>query len=145
MTNDNQPTHKMSARLPTSQDRRKILLVDTNHATFARLRLILNEVAPEQYTVEWANRFRLGVTQMRRKKYDLCLVATRLGYRSGHEFIETSQELRPDLPLIMLEDSTAAEPDHIDEPVWDSLNLDRLHPQVLCNSLREACVTRPEA
>lgn len=141
-TIDTQPTDEMSARLPTPQDRRKILLVDPNHATFLRLRLILDEAAPEQYTVEWANRFRLGVTQMRRKNYDLCLVASRLGCRSGYDFVETSQQFRPELPLIMLEQEDDRESDTLNEPVWDSLDLDRLHPRVLCNSLREACVIR---
>ncbi|MGB0579920.1 MAG: hypothetical protein ACPGVU_09490 [Limisphaerales bacterium] len=81
---------------------------------------------------------------MRRKKYDLCLVASHLGYRSGHEFIETSQQMRPETPLIILENNCAADSDRWDEPVWNSLDLDRLHPEVLCNSLREACVTRVE-
>jgi hypothetical protein len=136
----------MSAKLPTTENHRKILLVEPSHETFVRLILLLDEAARNEYSMDWATTFRFGTSLLHRNEYDLCLVGTQLGFHTGQEFIEATARIRPELPLILLEKDRANAPDHdIAKPAWDSLDLERLDSQLLFNSLREACSTRSSA
>ncbi len=136
----------MSAKLQTTDSHRKILLVEPNHETFVRLILLLDEAARDDYSMDWAATFRFGTSLLQRNNYDLCLVGSRLGFHTGHEFIEAATQISPDLPLILLEKESEYAPETgVTEPVWDSLDLERLDSQVLFNSLREACNSRAQA
>lgn len=133
-------TDIMSARLTNDPNRKRILLVEPNHEVFVRLMILIDEMAGEGYSLDWAASFRFGTSLLRRNTYDICLVASQLGFQTGREFVTAAKEIRSQIPIIMLDHPEAPEleSDPIDEHVWDRLKLDQLSGQLLSSTLREA-------
>lgn len=85
-----------------TQPRLRILLVDTDRDIFTHLTLLLDEIAPRQFTLGWAQTYAFAETAMRRQPYELCLVSTRIGHRSGNELAKHLRTNYPRTPVIML-------------------------------------------
>jgi hypothetical protein len=135
----------MSARSNGNADRKRILLVEPDHEIFVRLMILIDETAGEHYTLDWAASYRFGTSLLQRNHYDICLVAAQLGFQSGRDFVASAKDLKPDVPIIMLEDRPGAvvETEPGDEHLWDRLRLDQLSGQVLFSTLREAATSSP--
>ena len=134
----------MSAKLSPTDGRKRILLVEPNHEVFVRLMILVDEIAGDSYSVDWAASLRFGTSLLQRNDYDICLVASQIGFQTGREFVAAAKELKPELPIIMLDhpDNSAPETELVEEQLWDRLRLDQLSVQLLSNTLREA-VMRP--
>jgi DNA-binding NtrC family response regulator len=129
----------MTAKLaPTIKKR--ILLVEPKHETFVRLILLLDEVVPQHYTMDWAATYRFGTSLLERNEYDVCLVGTQLGFHNGLEFVNSAHAVAPDIPCIMLQEEDMADAlfEATGNQMWDCLQLHKLSPQILYRSLRDA-------
>ena len=134
----------MSAQLTNKPDRKRILLVDPNHEVFVRVMILIDDIAADEYALDWAASFRFGTSLLKRNRYQTCLVASNLGFQTGREFANTARAIAPEVPLIMLENPGSSPPAHEpgDEHLWDRLRLDQMTAQLLCNTLREASMQR---
>jgi DNA-binding NtrC family response regulator len=133
----------MTAKLaPTIKKR--ILLVEPKHETFVRLILLLDEVVPQQYTMDWAATYRFGTSLLERNEYDVCLVGTQLGFHNGLEFVNSAPAVGADVPCIMLQEEGVADAlfEAAEDQMWDCLEMKKLSPQILYRSLRDAVRNR---
>jgi DNA-binding NtrC family response regulator len=130
----------MSAKTTSFPERKRILLVEPNHEVLVRLMILIDEIAGDAYAMDWAASMRFGTSLLQRNDYDVCLVASQIGFQTGREFVRAAKELKPAIPVIMLEhpDTTALESDPVEEQLWDRLRMDQLSVQLLSNTLREA-------
>ena len=120
-----------------AQPRLQVLLADTDHDFFVRLTLLLDEIAPRRFVLHWAVTYGFAVTTMRRQQFDLCLVSSQIGHRSGSDLVTHIKANAPDLPVIMLtsgEEMSDAPPTQS----LDCLDRNRLTPEMLRQAIRDA-------
>ncbi|MBI5799482.1 MAG: response regulator [Verrucomicrobia bacterium] len=86
----------------TAQPRLRILLADADPDFFAEVTLLLDEIAPRRFVPVWAQTYAFAVTAMRRQPYDLCLVSSHIGHRSGSELARHLRANYFKTPVIML-------------------------------------------
>jgi len=130
----------MSAHTPfTKRTRNELLLVVPRHDIYVRLMMLVNEAAPDVYTIDWAATHRFAISLIRRNAYDICLVGSRVGSQTGIEFAREANKLCSNLPVIQLSDDSEVAQDTIEcNKLWDRLDLEKLSPRLLGDSLREA-------
>ena len=119
------------------QPRLHVLLADPDHDFFARVSLLLDEAAPRRHTVQWASSYAFAVGTVRRHPYDLCLVSSQIGRRSGNDLIAHYRTHHPELPAIMLVGGGEM-PDPCGPAPVDCLDRDRLTPEMLRRAIRDA-------
>ncbi len=132
----NQPTLlNMTPNL--APPRMRLLLADSDHEFFARMILLLDEVAPRRFVLEWASTYGFAVSLMRRQRFDLCLASSRIGHRSGTDLVADMRVHGCLTPVILLatEDEMNDSPES--QPV-DWLDRNRLSPEMLRQAIRDA-------
>ena len=120
-----------------TQPRLRILLVDTDRDIFTHLTLLLDEIAPRRFTLGWAQTYAFAETAQRRQPYELCLVSTRIGHRSGNELARHLRTTYPRTPVIMLTGSEELlEPGEFER--LDCLDRQHLTATMLRQTLQDA-------
>lgn len=120
-----------------AQPRLRLLLADSDHEFFARMLLLLDEIAPRRFVLEWASTYGFAVSLMRRQQFDLCLASSRIGHRRGSDLVADLKAYGCATPVILLAtddemcDSPAAQP-------IDWLDRNRLSPDMLRRAIRDA-------
>ncbi|PAW85238.1 MAG: hypothetical protein B9S33_10185 [Pedosphaera sp. Tous-C6FEB] len=85
-----------------AQPRLRILLVDTDYDFFTKVTLLLHELAPRRFVLEWASSYTFATNILRRQRFDLCLVSSRVGHRSGGDLLRHLAANYPGTPAILL-------------------------------------------
>ncbi|MEN9572556.1 MAG: hypothetical protein RL514_411 [Verrucomicrobiota bacterium] len=88
--------------LNLAPERLRVLLADADHDFYTKITLFLDEVAPRRFLLEWASSYNFAVTSIRRQRFDLCLVSSYVGHRSGGDLVRHIQANAPGLPVILL-------------------------------------------
>lgn len=83
--------------------RLRVLVVDADDARAARLRALIGEMMPSA-DVSGAASFGAALDMMTADRYDVHLVASRLGGRSGVELVRAYREAAEDGPVILIAD-----------------------------------------
>lgn len=123
-------TCRNSSRIP-------LLLVDAEHEFFAKVVLLLEEMAPRTFLLEWASTYSFAVNLFRRDKFMLCFSNVRIGHRSGTDLLRDLRARGYNTPFILL----ASGEEMADSGVacaMDYLDRDRLSPEMLRLALRDA-------
>ena len=107
------------------QPRQPILFADADEDCFTRLALLMDEIAPRRFYLNWAGTYAFAVTALKRGKFPLAIVGSYVGPRSGSELLTHIRIHTPELPVIML---TRAEELVVssDRRVVECLDRDRL-------------------
>lgn len=120
-----------------AQPRLQILLADSDHDSFVQLTLLLDEIAPRRFVLQWAVTYGFAVAAMRRQQFDLCLVSSQIGHRRGSDLVTHIKANAPGLPVIMLGNSE----EMADAPATQSLDCldrNRLSSAMLRQAIRDA-------
>ncbi|KAF0177497.1 MAG: hypothetical protein FD161_2457 [Limisphaerales bacterium] len=113
------------------------MLADVEFDFFTKITLLLDEVAPRRFMLEWASTYGFGVSAMRRQPFCLCLISSHIGHRSGTDLAVHIKANYPTTPVIML----ASREEMADIPTgqpWDCLDRDRLSVEMLRRAVRDA-------
>lgn len=124
--------------------RMRLLLADSDHEFFAKIILLLDDIAPRRFVLEWASTYGFAVSLMRRHRFDLCLASSRIGHRSGSDLVPDIKAFGCETPVILL----ASSDEMCDPPSGQSLDwLDRnrLSPEMLRQAIRDASFRRGAA
>lgn len=81
--------------------RRRILLADADHDLFTQITLLLEEIAPRRFVLEWASTYGFAVSVLRRQQFDLCMVGSHIGHRSGTELVRHLRATSPRTPALL--------------------------------------------
>jgi DNA-binding NarL/FixJ family response regulator len=120
-----------------AQPRLRVLLADVDHDFFTKIMLLLDEIAPRRFVLEWASTYGFGVTVMRRQRFDLCLISSHIGHRSGTDLAIHIKANYPATPVIMLACGEELAETPAGQPV-DCLDRNRLSVEMLRQALRDA-------
>ncbi len=115
----------------------RLLLADNDHEFFARMVLLLDEVAPRRFVLEWASTYGFAVSLMRRQRFDLCLASSRIGHRSGSDLVADLKTHGCLTPVILLATDEEMSDSPGSQPV-DWLDRNRLSPDMLRQAIRDA-------
>lgn len=114
-----------------------LLLVDADHDFFAKVMLLLEEIAPRKFLLQWASTYGFAVSMIRRHQFVLCLTNVRIGHRTGTDLLMDMRARGCTTPVILLAsgeelmDSGAA-------TAMDYLDRNRLSAEMLRRALRDA-------
>lgn len=123
-------TNDDSSRIP-------LLLVDTEHEFFAKVMLLLDEIAPRRFVLEWASTYSFAVSKIRRREFILCLANVRIGHRSGTDLLMHMRARGCTTPVILLASGEElAEAGTV--TAMDYLDRNRLSAGMLRQALRDA-------
>lgn len=127
------PTHSGYSGSP----RIRILLADSDHDFFAKMVLLLDEIAPRRFVLEWASTYGFAVSLLRRQRFDLCLASSRIGHRSGRDLSADIMTHAVTTPVIVLgEPEEFADPASGQRVVW--LDRNRLTPEFLRKAMSDS-------
>lgn len=79
-----------------------ILMIDDDEDDFFLVNSLLQDVAPNQYHVEWCPTYETGIAAIERKQHALYLVDYRLGRYTGLDILRHFQHIGYEAPVIML-------------------------------------------
>lgn len=113
------------------------MLADVDHDFFAKVTLLMDEVAPRRFALEWASTYGFGVGLMRRQGFELCLISSYIGHRSGTDLAIHIKANHPAVPVIMLAGSEEMADMPAGQPV-DCLDRNRLSVEMLRPAVRDA-------
>lgn len=119
-----------------------LLLVDAEHDYFAMVMLLLEEIAPRKFLLQWASTYSFAVSLVRRHQFVLCLSNVRIGHRTGTELLLDMRARGCMTPVILL----ASGEEMMDSGApnaMDHLDRNRLTAAMLRQALRDAGC-RPE-
>ena len=114
----------------------RVLLADADHDFFTKITLLLDEVAPRQIILEWASTYGFAVTVLRRQRFDLCLVSSYVGHRSGRELVTHFKAQVPGTPFILLAGSEELFEASLAQPL-ECLDRHRLSVEMLRQAIRD--------
>ena len=114
----------------------RVLLADADHDFFSQITLLLDEVAPRRLVLDWASTYRCAVTALRRQRFDLCLVSSRIGHRSGSELVTHIKAHVPGTPVILLAGSEEMFEAPLAQPL-ECLDRHRLSVEMLRQAIRD--------
>ena len=117
-------------------------MVDSSHEFFARVILLLDEIAPRRFMLEWASTYSFAVTLLRRSQFAVCLSSSRIGHRSGADLIRAMRSMDCHTPVLLLGSSEELA-DHPAAHAYDYLDRNRLSASMLHQAIREAAARRP--
>ncbi|MFA6542951.1 MAG: hypothetical protein WCS99_00900 [Limisphaerales bacterium] len=129
---------------PDSSPRRRLLLVDTEHDFFVKITLLMEEVAPRRFVLEWASTYSFAASLLRRQRFDLCLISSRIGHRSGSDLVTEMRNRGCEAPAILLA-GTEEMAEHSGPVAADYLDRHRLSVEMLRRAVRDAVFCRGEA
>lgn len=81
---------------------KRILMIDDDEDDFFLVNSLLQEVAPEQYQLDWAHTYQKGIEAIEQKQHELYLVDYRLGQYTGLDTLRHFQQMGYEAPVIML-------------------------------------------
>ncbi len=79
-----------------------ILLIDDDEDDFLITRDLLQEIAHQQYRIDWIDSYEAGLEAMREQSHDVYLVDFRLGVQTGLDLIREASERDYTRPIILL-------------------------------------------
>ncbi|MFD2889478.1 hybrid sensor histidine kinase/response regulator [Chitinophaga cymbidii] len=79
-----------------------ILMIDDDEDDFFLVSSLLQDVAPNQYHIEWCATYEAGIAAIEQKQHVLYLVDYRLGRHTGLDILRHFQHIGYDAPVIML-------------------------------------------
>lgn len=82
--------------------KQNILMIDDDEDDFFLVNNLLQDVAPNQYQVEWCPTYETGIAAIERKQHALYLVDYRLGRYTGLDILRHFQHIGYEAPVIML-------------------------------------------
>lgn len=82
--------------------RKRILMVDDDEDDFFLVNTLLQDVAGDQYAIEWAPTYDKAIEIIEKKEHELYLVDYRLGRYTGLDILRHFQEIGHEAPVIML-------------------------------------------
>lgn len=82
--------------------RKRILMIDDDEDDFFLVNSLLQDIAPDQYALEWAPTYQKGIAAIEKKEHELYLVDYRLGQYTGIDTLRHFQEIGYEAPVIML-------------------------------------------
>jgi PAS domain S-box-containing protein len=77
-------------------------MIDDDEDDFFLVSSLLQDVAPDQYRIEWCSTYETGIEAVERKEHALYLVDYRLGKYTGLDILRHFQRIGNDAPVIML-------------------------------------------
>jgi DNA-binding NtrC family response regulator len=80
----------------------RVLLVEDNEADYILTRERLDEVSPGRFELHWVCSYDEGLTSLCSGAYDVCLLDSRLGSRSGIDILLQANETGCSIPTILL-------------------------------------------
>lgn len=119
-----------------------ILLVDAEHDYFAMVMLLLEEIAPRKFLLQWASTYGFAVSLIRRHQFVLCLSNVRIGHRTGTDLLADIRARGCKTPFILLANGEEMM-DSGTPNAMDHLDRNRLSAEMLRQALRDAGC-RPE-
>ena len=114
-----------------------VLLADVDHDFFAKVTLLLDEIAPRRFELKWASTYGFAVTATRRQKFALCLISSHVGHRSGTDLAIHIKANQPTTPGIMLGGRAELADPPAGQP-GDCLDRNRLSVEMLRQAVRDA-------
>lgn len=131
------PATLMNATPNPSPARLRLLLVDADHEFFALMMFLLDEIVPRRFVLDWASTHAFAVSLLRRQRFDLCFINTRIGHRSGLDLLLDMRAQGCTTPVILL--STGEElPEPRGGRIMDQLDRSRISAEVLRQAFRDA-------
>lgn len=131
--------------LTPAPSRARLMLADVEHDYFARMTLLLEEIAPRRFVLEWAQTHAFAVNMMRRQQFKLCLINVRLGHRSGIDLLAMMRARNYSAPVVLLASGEELEALPVSRGV-ECIDRDRLSAGLLRQVLRDALFkSDPEA
>lgn len=121
---------------PTSPLKLRVLLADADHDFFTKITLLLDEVAPRRFVLEWASTYSFAMTILRRQRFDLCLVSSHIGHRSGSDLVKHIKAHVSGTPVILLAGSEEMFEAAIAQPL-ECLDRHRLSVELLRQAVRD--------
>lgn len=115
----------------------RVLLADADHDLFIKITLLLDEIAPRRFMLEWASTYSFAVTVLRRQRFDLCLISSHVGHRSGSELVTQIKAHVPGTPVILLAGSEEMFEARLAQPL-ECLDRHRLTVEMLRQAIRDA-------
>lgn len=82
--------------------RKRILMIDDDEDDFFLVNSLLQDIAPDHYTLEWASTYQKGIAAIEKKEHELYLVDYRLGQYTGIDTLRHFHEIGYEAPVIML-------------------------------------------
>lgn len=116
--------------------RSRLMLADVEHDYFARMTLLLEEIAPRRFILEWAQTHAFAVNLMRRQPFELCLINVRLGHRSGIDLLAMMRARNYSAPVVLLASGEELEALPVSRGV-ECIDRDRLSAELLRQVLRD--------
>lgn len=117
--------------------RLRVLLADADHDFFTKITLLLEQVAPRRFVLEWASTYGFAVTVLRRQRFDLCLVSSHIGHRSGSELVAHIKATVTGTPVIVLAGSEEMFEAPLAQPL-ECLDRHRLSVEMFRQAIRDA-------
>ncbi|MEQ2008388.1 MAG: hypothetical protein ABMA26_16530 [Limisphaerales bacterium] len=114
-----------------------LLLVDAEHDYFAMVMLLLEEIAPRRFLLQWASTYGFAVSMIRRHQFALCFSNVRIGHRTGTDLLLDMRARGCMTPVIFL----ASGEEMMDSGAvhaMDYLDRNRLSGEMLRQALRDA-------
>lgn len=127
----------------SDQARVRLLVADPSQEFYVWVRLLLEEIAPRQFDVQWACTYGQTVTKLLDVPHVVCLASFQIGRRSGLELIRELRSVNCQTPVLLI-----GSPDELAELpatlAFDYLDRSRLSASLLYQAIREAALLRPK-
>ncbi|MEX1034281.1 MAG: ATP-binding protein, partial [Cellvibrionaceae bacterium] len=122
----------------------KLLLVEDDEDDYILARDLLDEIARDQYTLEWAPSSAEGRAALARNEHDVCLMDYRLGQEDGLSLLKQAPDLGFNAPIIMLtaQDNTTLDIEALKAGAVDYLVKSQLNGARLARAIRYAVARR---
>jgi PAS domain S-box-containing protein len=111
----------------------RVLLVDDDEDDYIITRDLISKIGNPPYRLDWVDNYEAGLTRLRQREHDLCLLDYRLGERTGLELLRETQSMSGRPPIILLTgqgdheiDLEAAKAGAADYLIKGKLDVDRL-------------------
>ncbi|NIG53063.1 hybrid sensor histidine kinase/response regulator [Chitinophaga sp. Cy-1792] len=81
--------------------KKRILMIDDDEDDFYLVNALLQDISPDQYTLEWASSYNNGLKAIATQAHDLYLVDYRLGSHTGIDVLKYFRQLDYNAPVIL--------------------------------------------
>lgn len=120
----------------------RLLLVGDSHELFARVILLLDEIAPNRYALDWASSCSFALSLLQRAQFAVCLASFRIGNQYGADLIRRMRAMDCHTPVVLL----GSREEQVEQPAahaYDHLDCNRLSASMLNQAIRDAAARRP--
>lgn len=119
----------------------RLLLVGDSHDLFARVILLLDEIAPNRFTLDWASSCSFALSLLQRSQFAVCLASFRIGHLSGADLIREMRAMDCHTPVVLLS-SMEEQAEQPAAHAYDHLDCNRLSASMLHQAIRDAAARR---